>query len=82
MSELTLNSLEKDSMVKIIDDYKPSLEKLQEMVGGNIEVLTLNNGDLEISRDFTGQLSHGACLDLKKNYINIAKTKGILSNSH
>jgi len=45
MSELTLNSLEKDSMIKIIDDYKPSLEKLQEMVGGNIEVLTLNNGD-------------------------------------
>jgi len=52
------------------------------MVGGNIEVLTLNNGDLEISRDFTGQLSHGTCLDLKKNYINIAKTKGILRNSH
>ena len=45
MSELTLNSSEKDSMIKIIDDYKPSLEKLQEMVGGNIEVLTLNNGD-------------------------------------
>ena len=45
MSELTVNSLEKDSMIKIIDDYKPSLEKLQEMVGGNIEVLTLNNGD-------------------------------------
>ena len=45
MSELTVNSLEKDSMIKIIDDYKPSLEKLQEMVGGNIEVLPLNNGD-------------------------------------
>ena len=46
MSELTLNSLEKDSMIKIIDDYKPSLEKLQEMVGGNIEVITLKNGDI------------------------------------
>ena len=44
MSELTLNSLEKDSMIKIIDDCKPSLEKLQEMVGGNIEVITLKNG--------------------------------------
>ena len=46
MSELTVNSLEKDSMIKIIDDYKPSLEKLQEMVGGNIEVITLKNGDI------------------------------------
>ena len=36
--------------------------------GGGIEVLTLNNGDLEISRDFTGQLSHGACLVLKILY--------------
>jgi hypothetical protein len=29
--------------------------------------LTLNS-DLEISRDFTGQLSHGACLVLKILY--------------
>ena len=29
MSELTLNSLEKDSMIKIIDDYKPSLESFR-----------------------------------------------------
>ena len=46
MSELTLNSLEKDSMIKIIDDYKPRLEQLQEMVGGNIEIVTLNNRDI------------------------------------
>ena len=32
-------------MLKIIDDYEPSEEILQEMVSGNIEVLTLNNGD-------------------------------------
>ena len=52
MSELTLNSLEKDSIIKIIDDYKTSLEKLQEMVGGNIEIITLKNGDiLVINRD-------------------------------
>ena len=52
MSEL--NSLEKDSMIKIIDDYKPSLEKLQEMVGGNIEVLTLNNGDTLVTNQMVG----------------------------
>ena len=52
MSELTLNSLEKNSMLKIIDDYEPSEEILQEMVGGNIEIITLKNGDiLVINRD-------------------------------
>jgi hypothetical protein len=30
MNELTLNSLEKNSMLKIIDDYEPSEEILQE----------------------------------------------------
>ena len=39
-------------MLKIIDDYEPSEEILQEMVGGNIEIITLNNGDiLVINRD-------------------------------
>ena len=33
-------------MLKIIDDYEPSEEILQEMVGGNIEIITLNNGDI------------------------------------
>ena len=52
MSELTLNSLEKNSMLKIIDGYEPSEEILQEMVGGNIEIITLKNGDiLVINRD-------------------------------
>ena len=32
-------------MLKIIDDYEPSLATLQELVGGHIEVVTLNNGD-------------------------------------
>ena len=36
--------------------------------------LTLNS-DLEISRGFTGQLSYGACLDLKKNYIIVKDAK-------
>jgi len=31
-------------MLKIIDDYEPSEEMLQEMVGGNIEIITLKNG--------------------------------------
>ena len=39
-------------MLKIIDDYEPSEEMLQEMVGGNIEIITLKNGDiLVINRD-------------------------------
>ena len=33
-------------MLKIIDDYEPSEEILQKMVGGNIEIITLNNGDI------------------------------------
>ena len=39
-------------MLKIIDDYEPSEEILQEMIGGNIEIITLKNGDiLVINRD-------------------------------
>ena len=33
-------------MLKIIADYEPSEEILQEMVGGNIEIITLKNGDI------------------------------------
>ena len=36
----------------------------------------------EISRKFTGQLSHGACLDLEENYFDIANLKGIPRDSH
>ena len=46
MSELALKALEEDCMLKIIDDYEPSEEILQEMVGGNIEIITLKNGDI------------------------------------
>ena len=39
-------------MLKIIDGYEPSEEILQEMVGGNIEIITLKNGGiLVINRD-------------------------------
>ena len=33
-------------MLKIIADYEPSEEILQEMVGGNIEIMTLKNGHI------------------------------------
>jgi len=36
----------------------------------------------ELSRKFTGQLSDGACLDLKDKYINIAQTKGLPRDNH
>ena len=32
-------------MLKIIDDYEPSREELQKLVGGHIEVMSLSNGD-------------------------------------
>ena len=32
-------------MLKIIDDYKPTLEELQKMVGGHMEIMSLSNGD-------------------------------------
>ena len=32
-------------MLKVIDDYPPSLNKLQKMVGSDIQVITLKNGD-------------------------------------
>ena len=32
-------------MLKVIDDYPPSLEKLQKMVGSSIQIITLKNGD-------------------------------------
>ena len=32
-------------MLKVIDDYPPSLEKLQKIVGSNIQIITLKNGD-------------------------------------
>ena len=33
-------------MLKIIDNYETSEEIFQEMVGGNIEIITLKNGDI------------------------------------
>ena len=36
----------------------------------------------EIARKFTGQLSDGACLDLKNQYFDLVNTKGIPRDSH
>ena len=77
MSELTLNSLEKDSMIKIIDDYKPSLEKLQEMVGGNIEVLTLNNGDTLVTNRDGRMMNLNYNSEATKIYQENTSVKGI-----
>ena len=58
-------------MLKYIDDKEPSLEDLQEYVGGYIETVTLLNGDtLVINED-------GLNLDLK---VNQEATKVYLDN--
>ena len=36
----------------------------------------------EISREYTGQLSDGACIDTKENYFDVANTKGIPRDNH
>ena len=36
----------------------------------------------EISRNYTGQLSHGACLDLKEEYISVSTSKGLPRDNH
>ncbi len=36
----------------------------------------------ELAREYTGQLSEGACLDLKEKYIDVAKSKGIPRDNH
>ena len=77
MSELTVNSLEKESMIKIIDDYKPSLEKLQEMVGGNIEVLTLNNGDTLVTNQDGRMMNLNYNSEATKIYQENTGVKGI-----
>ena len=49
-------------MLKVIDDYPPSLEKLQKMVGSNIQVITLKNGDSLVFN------KNGLMKNLKKNF--------------
>ena len=49
-------------MLKVIDDYPPSLEKLQKMVGSNIQILTLKNGDSLVFN------KKGRMKNLKKNF--------------
>ena len=49
-------------MLKVIDDYPPSLNKLQKMVGSDIQVITLKNGDSLVFNE------NGLMKNLKKNF--------------
>ena len=49
-------------MLKVIDDYPPSLNKLQKMVGSDIQVITLKNGDFLVFN------KKGRMKNLKKNF--------------
>lgn len=49
-------------MLKVIDDYQPSLNKLQKMVGSDIQVITLKNGDFLVFN------KAGRMKNLKKNF--------------
>ena len=49
-------------MLKVIDDYPPSLEKLQKMVGSNIQIITLKNGDSLVFNE------NGLMKNLKNNF--------------
>ncbi len=49
-------------MLKFIDDYPPSLNKLQKMVGRDIQVITLKNGDFLVFNE------KGRMKNLKNNF--------------
>ena len=49
-------------MLKVIDDYPPSLNKLQKMVGSDIQVITLKNGDSLVFNE------NGLMKNLKNNF--------------
>ena len=49
-------------MLKVIDDYPPSLNKLQKMVGSDIQVITLKNGDFLVFNE------NGLMKNLKNNF--------------
>ena len=49
-------------MLIVIDDYPPSLHKLQKMVGSDIQVITLKNGDFLVFN------KEGRMKNLKKNF--------------
>jgi len=49
-------------VLKVIDDYPPSLNKLQKMVGSDIQVITLKNGDSLVFN------KKGRMKNLKKNF--------------
>ena len=49
-------------MLKFINDYPPSLNKLQKIVGRDIQVITLKNGDFLVFNE------NGLIKNLKNNF--------------
>ena len=49
-------------MLKFINDYSPSLNKLQKIVGSGIQVITLKNGDFLVFNE------NGLMKNLKNNF--------------
>ena len=64
-------------MLKIIDDYEPSEEILQEMVGGNIEIVTLNNRDILVINREGKRLNLNYNSEATKIYQENTSVKGI-----
>ena len=64
-------------MIKIIDDYEPSEEILQEMVGGNIEIITLKNGDILVINQDAKKLNSNYNSEATKIYQDNSGVKGI-----
>ena len=64
-------------MIKIIDDYEPSEEILQEMVGGNIEIITLKNGDILVINQDAKKLNSNYNSEATRIYQDNSGVKGI-----
>ena len=64
-------------MLKIIADYEPSEEILQEMVGGNIEIITLKNGDILVINREGKKLNLNYNSEATKIYHENVGVKGI-----
>ena len=64
-------------MLKVIDDYPPSLEKLQKIVGGNIQIMMLKNGDSLVfnQNGLMKNLKHN--LEATKIYLKNGGIKGM-----
>ena len=64
-------------MLKIIDNYETSEEIFQEMVGGNIEIITLKNGDILVINQDGKKLNLNYNSEATKIYHENVGVKGI-----